>query len=297
MDLAERFMGRREAMIETGELVANPVIDRGPSYQILLMGRLDLDPEGLTTALRSFHPSLARARVELTPVALENAAAGEEGSLLGLAGWGDHVVKILGFNTPIPEKVYDACVRPAHFSQQLKDDGRAHQSHLLLYYAGYHPDPLENYVAMTIVAAAFARFDGFLLLNENARSAFPAEALLVQEPDVDSIDMLRAMPIPLLYGGFVKIEIEEEPGVWMRTFGNRLLNLPDFSFKAIGHHQGSETFDLFANMLSYLRDSGASFAPGHTMQVGEETQLKLRAPTTEEWYLESDGEMLVVESV
>jgi hypothetical protein len=109
--------------------------------------------------------------------------------------------------------------------------------------------------------------------------------------------MLRAMPIPLLYGGFVKIEIEDEPGVWMRTFGNVLLKLPDLAIKAEGHHHGSETFDMFANMLSYLRESGAVFAPGHTMQIGAETHLRLRAPTEAEWYLQSDGEMLVAERI
>ena len=72
------------------------------------------------------------------------------------------------------------------------------------------------------------------MLNEAARSAFPAEALLAEEPDQDALETLRAMPIPLLYGGFVKIEIEDEPGVWIRTFGNRHLNLPDLAFKAEG---------------------------------------------------------------
>src|SRR5262249_29390149 len=142
-----------------------------------------------------------------------------------------------------------------------------------------------------------SRFGGILLLNEAARCAFPAEALWPDESDQDSLETLRAMPIPLLYGGFVKIEIEEEPGVWMRTFGNNNLNLPDLALKAEGHHQGSETFDMFANMLAYLRESGSVFAPGHTMQIGEELYLRLRAPAEAEWYLESDGQMLVAEKI
>ena len=84
----------------------------------------------------------------------------------------------------------------------------------------------------------------------------------------------------------------------MRTFGNDLLRLPDLAMHAEGHHQGSEIFDLFANMLAYLRESGAKFEPGHTMQIGEKSWLRLRQPFVEEQYfLESPGEMLVAERI
>lgn len=298
MGLAERFMGQPDPDRTAGDLVPNPAIERGPAYQLLFNAKLELDADALTQAIRSYHPTLAQARFELLDVELENAPPEESTSVLGLAGWANHVVKLVGFNTPIPQNVFDACVRPAHFAEQLKDDAQKHQSHLILYYAGYESDPLEQYVAMTIVAAALARFDGILLLNEAARSAFPAAALLVEEPENDAIEVLRSMPIPLLYGGFVKIEIEDQPGVWMRTFGNRLLNLPDLSYKAEGHHEGSETFDLFANMLAYVRESGSKFGAGHTMQVGEDLYLRLRSPNLpDEWYLESDGQMLVTEKI
>jgi hypothetical protein len=272
-------------------------MQRSPSYQLLFSAKFDLDENALTQAIRSYHPSLGQARAELHDVTLDDAPPEQEQSVIGLAGWDNHVIKMVGFQTPIPQNVFDTCVRPAHFGEQLKEDAQLHQSHALLYYAGYESDPLEQFVAMTVVASALARFDGILLLNESARSAFPAAALVVEGPEHDSLDMLRSMPIPLLYGGFVKIEIEDQPGVWMRTFGNSNLKLPDLSFKAEGHHQGSEIFDLFANMLAYLRESGSSFAPGHTMQVGDEVYLRLRAPADDEWYLESDGEMLVMKKI
>lgn len=297
MGLIERFTGQPEPDERFGHLVANPSVTRPISYQMLFMGLLDLDEDALTLALRSYHPLLAAARAELLPVTLMDAPGEESHSLIGLAGWDRHVVKLVGFNTPIPESVFEACVRPAHFGMQLKQDAKRHASHALLFYAGYETDPLEQYVAMTIVASALARFNAILLLNESARTAFPAPALLADDPGHDAIEMLRAMPIPMLYGGFVKIEIADEPGVWMRTFGNVHLKLPDLAFRADGHHQGSETFDLFANMLGYLRESGAAFAPGHTMQIGDDTYLRLRAPTADEWFLESDGEMLVAERI
>jgi hypothetical protein len=297
MGLMERFTGQPEADERFGHLVANPSIKRPLSYQLLFTTPLDLDEEAVTRAIRFYHPSLSRAVAEFLPVNLQNSQGEEANSLIGLAGWDRHVIKLVGFNSPIPTSVFDTCVQPAHFGMPLKDEARRHQSHLLLYYAGYENDPLEQYVALTVIASALARFDGILLLNESARTAFPAAALLADDPDHDALQMLRSMPIPLLYGGFVKVEIEDEPGVWMRTFGNALLKLPDLAFKAEGHHQGSDTFDLFANVLSYLRESGKSLAPGHTMQIGNDTYLRARIPTEAEWYLQSDGQMLVVEKI
>jgi Domain of unknown function (DUF4261) len=298
MSLIERFTERLGA------------IERPLSFQVLFPEVFDLDADGLAQAIRSFHPDLRQARVELMGVAHrdepdsanESAAESESPSisgrsLLGLASWGAHIVQLVGFPAPIPQKAFDTCVRPAHFGQQLKQDASQHKSHLLLYYAGDETDPFEKYVALAVVAAALARFDALLVLNESAQPAFPTAALSADESGEDALGLLRTLPIPMLYGGFVKLEVEGEPGVWMRTFGNHLLRLPDLAMRTAGHHQGSETFDLFANMLTYLRDSGASFAPGHTMQVGDDVYLKLRAPTLDEWFLESDGEMLVAEYI
>jgi hypothetical protein len=83
----------------------------------------------------------------------------------------------------------------------------------------------------------------------------------------------------------------------MRTYGAHLLGLPDFAAYASGHDEGERYFELFENIFSYLRSSGAILAPGHTMQVGAQKFLKCRERTDEEFFLESDGELLVVEII
>lgn len=290
MSLFERFFGKPDE-IDPNALVAVEREGRQISYQILFPGRLDLEQRAVEESLRAFHPELSEARVEF--LTLDESGESPSG-LIGLAGWEDHVVKFFGMNFPIPQEVFDLCVRTAHFGEPLKEEARKHESHLLLYYAGTAADPLERYVAMTAVATALARFDAILVLNEAAHTSFPAEALLLDEPTEDAMRMLRTLPIPLLYGGFVKMEVEDRPGVWMRTFGNSLLDLPDFAMLTRGHHEGGETFDLFANMLAYLHDTRVQFAPGHTMQIGSESFLRLRLPhPEEEYFLDSDGEMFV----
>ncbi len=253
----ERFFGRAIPR-PGGEPVANPRLESPLSLQLLFDAPLDLDGDGLTLALRSFHPELASASVEVVDVSKAEPVSGttndEPPTFLGLAGWGRQTIKLVGFNFPMPRQPVEACVRPAHIPTDLKDAAFAHQSHVLLYYAGYEPDPHEQYVGLAAVAAALARFGATIVMNEPARTAIPASALLPHDDDPgDFLAMLRTLPVPMLYGGFVKLEVDGEPGVWMRTFGNPLLRLPDLAYRAAGHHEGAMLFEAFGHMLYYLR--------------------------------------------
>jgi len=174
---------------------------------------------------------------------------------------------------------------------------RAHRAHALLYYAGRATDALEQYLALAVVAGVLGREGGVVVLNESAHTSFPAGALDPGAVEGDWLEVLRSLPLLLLYAGFVKYTIQGVPGVWMRTYGCHLLGLPDLASHAEGHQQGQETFELFDNILGYLRESGARFAVGHTMQVGPETFLRVRAARAEEGFLESAGELFVLERI
>ncbi len=292
----DRFFGRG-VPTPGGVPVANPALERPLGLQLLFDAPLDLDADGLTLALRNFHPELAAATAELADVADTPPGTAEAPpAVMGLAGWGRHVVKLIGFDAPMPREPVEACVRPAHIAAELKEQAYAHAAHVLLYYAGYEPDPWEQYVALASVGAALARFGAGLVMNEPARAAIPAAALLPHDDDPgDALESLRNLPVPLLYGGFVKVEVEGTPGVWMRTFGNPLLNLPDLAHLAPGHEAGSAVFEIFDHVLAYLRDSGKELIPGDTLAVGEGVVFRLRERTPDEWFLESDGDMLVAE--
>lgn len=257
--------------------------------QLLFSESLNVEASAVIRSLRAYHPSMAAATCEL------DADAAAQGTPHGLLGWGAHVVRIVGFDDPMPPDVVETCVQPAHFGPDLKARARAHKSHLLLYYAGTEPDPLNQYVALAAVAGALSKLGAIVVLNESAHSAFPAAAL--GEIQGDRMALLQSMPIPMLYSGFVKVDVQGVSGTWMRTFGNHLLGLPDFAHLAQGHHEGQTTFDMFCNLLSYLRSSGATFAPGHTTQVGENTFLKFRAPQSSEYFLENPGPLLVLEKI
>src|SRR5262249_33226548 len=148
----------------------------------------------------------------------------------------------------------ESCVQPAHYAQELKEEAYKHVSHIMLYYAGYETNPLEQHVALAATSAALARFGATIVMNETAHTSVPAITLLPHEEDQgDTLRAMRTLPLPFIYAGLVLIEVEGVAGVWMRTHGCHAFKLPDLALLAEGHNQGTSTFELFSNMLNYLR--------------------------------------------
>lgn len=316
-DLLDRFFGRGVPRLG-GPPVANPRLADPVGLQLLYSEPLALEAAEVEKALRDYHPDMAQATAELyfvpprdkpaslpatVPVGTSGSVArdGQDGvdpAIMGLLGWDRHVVKVVGFTSPMPADAVRACVQPAHFDPQYKALAYEHQSHVMLYYAGYDHDPMEQYVALAAAAGALAYFGGSFVLNETGHTALPAAMLHPHEEDAgDLFATFRGWPLPFLFCGFVKLEVDGTPGVWMRTYGAFRFGLPDLAFRAPGHELGSTTFELFSNVLAYLRHSGKQFAPGDTMRVGDDAFMRMRARTPDEWYLESEGEMLVTEPI
>lgn len=297
-DLLDRFFGKGTPT-HGGPPVANPRLRDPLGLQCLFDIPLDpLKADALQAAVREYHPDLAQATAELYHVPPGGKPHDLEPAIMGLVAWGGHVIKVVAFDHPLPANVVQMCVKPAHFAPEFKEVAYRHQTHVMLYYNGYDQDPLEQYVALAAVAGVLATFGAVFTLNETARTAIPAPVLTPHEEDNgDMLAALRGLPLVLLYCGFVKLEIEGQPGVWMRTYGCHRFGLPDLALHADGHGIAQFVFELFGNALRYLRTSGHQFAVGHKMQVGDDMFLQLRARTTDEWYLESEGEMLVADRV
>jgi hypothetical protein len=266
------------------------VAARSLSLQVLSPVMIRTDPAVLREALRALDPVLATAAVEIDSKTIA------KGTPFGLVRWGRHVVRIVGFDVPMPQTTVETCVAPAHYSQELKRRARAHQAHALLYHEGDEPSPRERYTALAAVALALAS-PGSFLLNEAAHSSLPMDGLASPPAGIDRLEWLRMLPLPLLYAGFVKYEVEGIRGVWMRTFGNPLLGIPDLSLHADGHHRGQWVFDLFNDVMKYVLNSGAELEAGHTIEVGSGDVFRLRAPRAGEEFLASAGPLFVAEPI
>lgn len=284
MDFLERF---------AAAAVPNP-----PSFQVLLADLTELNADALATALREYHSELSEARVELVPAsAAPNAVAGvgPPPAVLGLASWGEHAVKLVACDAPMPSGAVESCLRPALLPPDFKDRARRHRAHVLLYYAGRSADPLEQLVALGCVAGVFAHFGSLAILNEEARAAIAGFALTADDDGEDMLATLRALPVPFLYGGFVKMELSDVPGVWIRTFACPRLGLPNLALHAPVHADGERIFHLFGGVLGYLRETGVAFEPGELVRIDDDRHLRVRKPEPREWWLDSDGPIWVLE--
>lgn len=289
MNLIKRFFGRtgpRDANSPV-ELVAAPN-ETGVSLQILFDGLLPSDSAPIQARLRRYHRSMSRAVVEFSP------GASRDGNLLGMAGWGPHVVRLVGIGAPMPPDVVELCVAAAHYPQPLKTRARSNSSHLILYYNGRAPLVLDQYVALAGLCGCLADFGASVVLNESAHTSFPADALSERNTHGDMVTLLTTLPLPILYCGFVKYEVTGVEGVWMRTHGAHIFGLPDLAVHAQDHSEGQEHFDLLTTILNYMRESGARIEPGHTMEVGP-THLRFRAATPFEPALQGPHPLLVLE--
>jgi hypothetical protein len=282
MGFFERLFGRQKAA--AGQERETPL-----SLQLLFPSRLRLDVNAISGALHGFHPSLAQARFEV-----DASASTTMGAEVGTARWGRHGVQVVLFGMQMPSAVVELCVAPAHYGAELKAQARAHQAHALLFYAGEEQDPLEQYVALALVAVALAKEGALVVLNERAHTSFPAQPLIPEEGE-DLVELLRTLPLTTLYVGFVKMA---EPGVeggWMRTYGGPRMGLPDLAWHARSDDEARDTFELFSGLLEYLRRSGARFSAGHTAEW-EGRQVRIREPHKgEKSFLDSPGQIFVLE--
>jgi len=279
---------------DDGPLAPNPQIENPLSLQLLFRGPLPTG-DAITAAMRAYHSSMSQGRADVEVDAATDS--NQPGGLTGLAGWGGHVIKLAGFDQPMPSEAVEACVAPSHYGEDLKHQARAHASHLLMYYAGKELDARKQYCALAAMTGVLSNAGAMLVMNEDARTSLPATIFNSNEGDDDILEIIASLPLIVLFCGFVKYEVEGVQGVWMRTFGAHHLGLPDLAVHAGGHYEGQRYADIFGNIFEYLLESGAVLAAGHTMQIGDDAFLRCREPVESEYFLESAGELLAVEII
>jgi hypothetical protein len=268
--------------------------------QLLLDRPVPTDEQAVAEAIRLFDPSLAEAKVEWIDVSLvpnppEMGGEGPPAKTLGLVSWGPHVVKVAGFDAPMPSGPLSRTLAHTLFvPNELKAVAAKHVSHLLFDYAGSETQPVERFAAVGAIVGALANFGGIVALNEEARGCIPAAALQPEDDREEIMDVLRQLPLPYLYGGFAKLELSDPPGaVWYRTFLNPRFGLPNLAMAGT-HGDFTRTFQLFSAFTKYLGETQLEVTIGETIRVDEENYFVTRAPTDAEWYLESEEGITLV---
>jgi hypothetical protein len=288
MNIFSRLFGKKSQPQQTnGALVENPDIKEPLTLGVVFKGQFCFEEDNLLNKLRNIDSSMKDIQCQQPFGQLD------DGCYL-LIGWGKHVINLFGINAPYPAEALETCVAPAHYNQDIKVQIRNNDSHLILYYIGYEQDVLEQYLALTRLAAGLEEFNALAVINGNGHSSLPISTIRGLVTDKGGIDSLRHC-LPSFFCGFVKYEVEGVKGVWMRTYGADVFGLPDFAVLANSHDEGEYYFEMFGNILEYLRDSGATMMPGDTMEVGDNKMMSLRAPENNEYFLKDQGHVLVVE--
>ncbi|HAP24480.1 MAG TPA: hypothetical protein DCR74_02240 [Achromobacter sp.] len=287
MSIFSRFFGRKDGFNDSTPLQANPDIAHPLSLQVVFAAPLAVTEAALTQTLRAYHSSMKKARVELASRMLE---------ILGMVGWGNHVVRLEGVNAPYPKSALESCVAPSSYPDDVKDEVRAHASHIRLHYVGFETDPLEQYVALAAVAGALARIKtlaALAVLNERARTSLPAGMVADEEYLAkDSVDILRVLPFRMLFCGFREFKVEGMHGVWMRSYGANAFGLPDLALLAIGQEQSESYYAVLDILIPHWVKTGAEVAAGQTRQIAKRAYMTLREPTKEDC-LDGSGRVLV----
>jgi hypothetical protein len=271
------------------------------SLQLVFPESLAIDPAELGRFVRGYCPEMAEAVVEWVDargVPEARALVSEVGppvAAVGLISWGSHIIKVAGFDAPMPYGPIESCVEPALMPPEVKRDAAAHRSHVLLYHGGPESSAFDCYLGLMSVAGAMASLGATAVLNEEARTAIPAFDL-IPEPEEDILTTLRQLPILYLMAGFVRTNIGAPDRPWVRTFGCHHLGLPDLAIQAHGYGEMSELFRWFNAMLNYLRETESSFSAGQVIALSDTLKLQTREPhPTETDFLSSEGELIVLE--
>ena len=288
MGIFSRFFEKKSESKQMGNsIVPNPEIDSSVGLSIVFKGALDINNDKLLTKLKSVDPTIKDIRYEVPFGQLE------EGMWI-LVSWGKHIIRILGLNAPYPQNELELCVTPASYSQEIKQQIYESDSHLLLYYVGYEQDVLEQYLALTRLAVCFEQFNALAVINEDAHTSLPINFINELASEKDGLTTLGEC-LPLLFCGFVKYEIENIKGIWMRTYGANIFGLPNFAVLANSYEESDYYFDMFSNILNYLRQSKVTMNPGDTMEMGDNRMMSLRVPKDDEYFLKDQGDLLVIE--
>ncbi len=217
----------------------------------------------------------------------------------GLAATDAHKIKLEFCDRPLDGQ--DLAQINAHI--RLVPDAAAaikrHGAYIDLSVDANQEKPLEAYQLLTFLACMIALRGGLVIANINGFTSFNAQQLLQLLGDEDWKDAIENMPPLFLFSGPVVHEFDDNPFLWMRSYGNHLLNIPDLGTIIPGEivqEYVPMTLQVFDNIMTYMIESGNKVEPGHTMETDSVIIRVLDQPAeADEFFYQSPSGMLRIE--
>jgi hypothetical protein len=110
-------------------------------------------------------------------VSVLNLVEGE--SSIQQPGWSfiefdNHKLQLLGLNLRVPDSTMQNTIYPSGWSKPQQDLMRSHTVHMLCFYEGHNPDPIEQIIALYKVASCFTDKGLLGVLDETAWNCMPS---------------------------------------------------------------------------------------------------------------------------
>ncbi len=156
-------------------------------------------------------------------------------TLLGVVKFEDHVIKLLGNSSHLPEYIIETCIHTAHWQTEFKEQILLSKATVTLVYAGNSNDPIENYIALYKVAACFYDENLLGVINEPAWTYHPS-GLLPKTIFNNMVNLCRNSPPFLFWTGFIKTSLDVSSPFSSNktncffTKGHHVFGIPDFAY-------------------------------------------------------------------
>ena len=225
-----------------------------------------------------FLDKLAKDSPEILPDSLRlNWAIKTPDQSQGEVSFGDHRVLFAGQPIPLPTSIVDHTIHVSPWQPQIKAAMRQHHSHLSLVYAGSHPDPVEQMIALYQIAYRFQNEDLLGIVNEQAWTAHPPADFLTPERIVT---YRQEIPF-ILWVGYVKFYLDLTR-YWLVTKGHHLFDVPDLAAMVESPDQESEIIERLIAIFYYLYDNDVIAVAGDTLELQSSGQELRFAEVPEE---------------
>ena len=199
----------------------------------------------------------------------------ENNFLLAEVNYDEHVIEVAGFPSPLPTEVMERTIYASAWSPDLKELLQSHLLNIVLSYAGSHPDPIEQYMALYKVAGIMLDESLLGVINEPSWTCHPA-GVIEQILDRQFLSICRQSPPLIYWTGFVRGQLGDE--YWALSKGNHLFGVPDFAYSLDYGTNAFEVNQIMHSIFDYIYFEKVSFEAGDAIRLDEDTFFLFEEP-------------------
>jgi len=185
----------------------------------------------------------------------------------------DHRLQLVAFTVPIPAIETEYPLQVAHLRPEHKEQLRQHRAHIIIYHKGGSESAVEQFIALYQTAFACNALGLVGVINPHTWMCM-ITSMLAQTISPAFLTSFRESPAASmgLWLGYNKY-FKPDNEVWFATRGASLFQIPDFAY--LGPlSEGDRALHMFGTLISYVFQTKARLAPGHTIQLPDNIYLR-----------------------